>query len=120
MTDFGNASGRARKAPDPRSSAASLIAAAVAVGRMPGEPATVIDPEVRPSLFARLFGGPTRAALANPRLEVVRAISASLARGATDVRADLLAAAQKVGLTADELRQTFPELTVLRRPVTGR
>jgi hypothetical protein len=92
-----------------------LLAAAVIVGRMPGEPPTVLTPRIRPSLLDWLIGTPVRTPLADPALEVVRAISASLASGATTIRRDLLAAAYRAGLTAKDLRSASPGIG-LERP----
>lgn len=95
-----------------RQTAFDLIAAAAAVGKLPGEPAFVLVPPARPSIFRRLFGDQTHSPLADPRLEVVRAISASLSRGVAQVRGDLLAAAYRVGLTPDELGRAFPGVAI--------
>lgn len=91
---------------------ASLIAAAVAAGRLPGEPATVLVPPIRRSLLRRIFGGQEHSPLADPRLEVVRAISASLSRGVAQIQGDLLAAAFRTGLTRDELARAFPGVAI--------
>lgn len=88
--------------------AASPVAAAVALGRMPGEPANILKPGRPRSLIARLFGAKAYNPLANPRLEVVRAISASLTRGAMRIDAELVAAARRAGWTTEDLGKTFP------------
>ena len=87
---------------------ATLIAAAVATGRMPGEPSTVLQPQARRPILARLFGSQVKGPLADPRLEVLRAISASLSNGEAQIRRDLVAAAYRVGWTPDDLGATFP------------
>ena len=87
---------------------ASLVAAAMAIGRLPGEPASVLPPPGRRRLLARLLGIRPRSALADPRLEVIRAISAALASGATPVRGELVAAAFNAGWSLDELRRALP------------
>ncbi len=89
-------------------STASLVAMAVAIGRLRGEPATVLQPGTRQSIFARLLGSRTNAPLADPRLEVIRAISAFLTHGGAHIRSDLTAAAYRVGWTPDDLDRTFP------------
>lgn len=86
----------------------SLIAAAIAIGRMPGEPAAVLYAKQRLRLLADLVGSKAHASLADPRLEVIRAISASLTRGIGVIRADLVAAAANVGWTRDDLSLMFP------------
>lgn len=86
---------------------ASLIAAALAIGRMPGEPARVLGP---PAPFARIFGTRRPGPLADPRLEVLRAISASRAKGIADISAELATAARRAGWTLDALRHIFPGL----------
>jgi hypothetical protein len=86
-----------------------LVAVAVAAGRMPNEPATILDPAARPTFIARLFGFRRYRPLADPRLEVLRAISASLTRGVARISEDLLEAAHRVGWTDDDLRRVFPE-----------
>jgi hypothetical protein len=88
--------------------APALIAAAVAIGRLPGEPAIIIDPIVRPGIVSHLFGLRTRRPLSDPRLEILRAISASLARGVARIGADLVAAAHRRGWSDDDLRRAFP------------
>jgi hypothetical protein len=90
----------------------SLIIAAVAAGRLPGEPAIVLTSRGRRPLLARLFGSRVRSPLADPRLEVVRAISASLSTGMGIIRADLLAAADHVGLNRDDLCRAFPGIAI--------
>ena len=91
---------------------AILIAAAVAAGRLPGEPAMILPKPTGPSLLAWLIGARRRGPLADPRLEVLRAISASLANGVAQIAGELLAAAHRVGWTADDLRRTFPGVVV--------
>jgi hypothetical protein len=86
----------------------SLVAAAVETGRLPGEPPVILPPLTRPSLLTRMIGTRRRGPLADPRLEVLRAISASLAKGVAQIGDDLLAAAHRVGWTSDDLRRTFP------------
>lgn len=90
----------------------TLVAAAVEVGRMPGEPPVILKPALRPSLLARLVGIRPHGPLADPRLEVLRAISASLNRGVVRIGGDLLAAAYEVGWTADDLRHLFPGIAL--------
>ena len=94
-----------------RNPSMTLAAAAVAAGRMPGEPATVLAPRP-PTLLARLLGFRPRSPLADPRLEVLRAISATLARGVAQIGADFVVAAQRVGWTVDDLRRTFPGVPI--------
>jgi hypothetical protein len=79
---------------------------------MPGEPATVIHVRQRTRFFAYLFGQKTHGPLADPRLEVIRAISASLTRGIGSIGADLIAAAAKVGWTRDDLSVMFPAVSL--------
>lgn len=93
-------------------SSQSLVAAAVAIGRLPGEPAEILASVAQPNLLAILFGTRRRGPLADPRLEVLRAISASLSRGAAAIRRDLVVAASQVGWTTDDLRRTFPDVAV--------
>jgi hypothetical protein len=50
--------------------------------------------------------------LADPRLEVLRAISASLSRGMAQIGDDLLAAAYRAGWTSHDLRRAFPDIVV--------
>lgn len=88
----------------------SVLVAAVAVGRLPGEPPTILEHRDKRSVLASLFGRTTRTPLSDPALEVVRAISASLANGAATVRGDLLSAAFRAGLTSGHLRTAFPLL----------
>jgi hypothetical protein len=88
----------------------SVLVAAVAVGRLPGEPPTILEPRDKQSLLASLIGRTTRTPLSDPALEVVRAISASLANGAATIRGDLLTAAFRAGLTSGHLRTAFPWL----------
>jgi hypothetical protein len=85
-----------------------LVAAAIAIGRMPGEPATILRANPRPHLLAYLLGVKTHGPLADPRLEVIRAISASLSRGINTIRADLVTAAANVGWSRDDLSLLFP------------
>jgi hypothetical protein len=87
-----------------------ILVAAVAVGRLPGEPPTILEPRGKPSVLASLFRRTTRTPLSDPALEVVRAISASLANGAATIRGDLLSAAFRAGLTSGHLRTAFPWL----------
>jgi hypothetical protein len=96
--------------------AVPLLAAAAAVGRLPGEPPVIIAPRAKPWLLGFLIGSPVRRPLSDPALEVVRAISASLANGAAAVNGDLLAAAYQAGLTPRHLRATFPNLRLDERP----
>ena len=98
----------------PGDRAAHLLSAAVSVGRLPGEPATILPPRTRPSLMALLVGAPVHTPLADPALEVVRAISASLARGAATIRRDLLLAAHRAGLTPNDLGFAFPGIGMER------
>lgn len=86
----------------------TILAAAVAAGRLPGEPAKVLRPSARRSALTWVLGRPVHSPLADPRLEVVRAISASLARGLGHIRADLAAAAEGAGLTSEEIGLAFP------------
>lgn len=88
-----------------------LVAAAIAVGRMPGEPADVLHARQRPRFLAYLFGSKAHGPLADPRLEVIRAISASLSHGIGSMRADLVAAAVRVGWTQDDLSLMFPAVS---------
>lgn len=94
--------------------AASLIEAAVAIGRMPGE-APLVLPSSRTwkpwELLARVRR-PTP--LADPRLEVLRAISASLARGVAEISVELVVAASRAGWTLDDLNRTFPGVSMTR------
>jgi hypothetical protein len=72
-------------------------------------PVTVAPPDALvASLFAHIFGTRVRGPLADPRLEVLRAISASLAKGVVSIGGDLLDAARRAGWTADDLLSTFP------------
>lgn len=87
---------------------ASLVAAAVATGRLPGEPASVLQPGARRSILARLFSSHVKCPLADPRLEVLRAISASLSNGEAHISRDHAAAAYRVGWTPDDLGNVFP------------
>jgi hypothetical protein len=91
---------------------ASLVAAAVAIGRLRGEPDTVLQPGRRQSILGRLFGSRTRVPLADPRLEVIRAISAFLTNGGAHIRCDLTVAAWRVGWTPDDLGRTFPGVRI--------
>lgn len=93
---------------------ASLVAAAIAIGRLRGEPGTVLRQETRPSILSRLLGSRVKGPLADPRLEVIRAISASLAHDSAHIRGDLAAAAYRVGWTPDDLGRTFPGVRVDR------
>jgi hypothetical protein len=88
--------------------APSLIIAAVAVGRMSGEPAMVLHPLPRLSLLRRIFGIRRSNPLSDPRLEVLRAISASLAKGVAQIGEEFVAAAHRVGWTNDDLGRAFP------------
>lgn len=90
----------------------SLVAAAIAIGRMPGEPAVVLRAGQRPLLLALLFGRRRHGPLADPRLEVIRAISAALSRGVDTVRADLITDAAKAGWSRNDLVSMFPTLPV--------
>jgi hypothetical protein len=90
----------------------AMLLAAAAAGRAPGEAAVILPPQRRRTLLARLVGMRMRSPLADPRLEVVRAISASLRKGAAHIRADLIAAADHVGLTPLDLSRTFPGVAV--------
>lgn len=85
----------------------ALVVAAVAVGRMPGEPARILAPGAPLPLLARLIGARPHLPLADPRLEVLRAISASLAMGAATIGDELLAAALRVDWTKGDLRRAF-------------
>lgn len=87
---------------------AALIAAAVAVGRMPGEPDRIIEPAPPRGWFDELLRGRRPSPLADPRLEVLRAISASLARRPSEFPADLVAAADRSGWTLHDLWRFFP------------
>lgn len=91
---------------------ASLVAMAIAIGRLRGEPGTVLQPGRRRSIFARLLGSRAKAPLADPRLEVIRAISAFLTNGGAHIRSDLTAAAYRVGWTPDDLGTTFPGVCI--------
>jgi hypothetical protein len=100
-------------APSPRSDPSpALVAAAIAVGRLPGEPAAILEVRTRPQLLSSLFGLRTRRPLSDPRLEILRAISASLTRGVARIGADLVAAAHRTGWTDDDLRRTFPGIAL--------
>ena len=88
--------------------APSLITAAVAVGRMPGEPATILAAAPAPTLLTRIFGFRRPAPLSDPRLEVLRAISASLTKGVAQIGEDLVAAAHRAGWNNDDLHRAFP------------
>ncbi|MBB5712947.1 hypothetical protein [Sphingomonas xinjiangensis] len=90
----------------------SLVAAAIEIGRMPGEPAAVLPARQRPLLLGYLFGRKTHRPLADPRLEVIRAISASLTRGIDTIRADLITAAAKVGWSRNDLSLMFPAVSL--------
>ena len=90
----------------------SLVAAAIAIGRMPGEPAVVLRAGQRPRLLALLFGRKKHGPLADPRLEVIRAISAALSRGGDTIRADLITDAAKAGWSRNDLVSMFPTLSV--------
>ena len=89
----------------------SLVAAAIAIGRLPGEPAVVLAARRRPDLLSFIFGRRARVPLADPRLEVIRAISASLSRGFDTIRADLIADAAKAGWSRSDLSMLFPALS---------
>jgi hypothetical protein len=84
-----------------------LVTAAIAIGRMPGEPAVVLRGVQRPHLLTYIFGKKIHAPLADPRLEVIRAISASLSRGIGTIRSDLITAAAKVGWSSEDLSCMF-------------
>lgn len=86
----------------------SLVATAIGIGRMAGEPASVLSAERRTRRLAWLFGRTKRSPLADPRLEVIRAISAWLARGNGAIRSDLVAAAAHAGWSRNDLRSIFP------------
>jgi hypothetical protein len=90
----------------------SLVAAAIAIGRMPGEPAVVLTARQRPHLLSIIFGRRAWVPLADPRLEVIRAISASLSRGIDAIRADLIADAVKAGWSRSDLSVLFPALSL--------
>lgn len=90
----------------------ALIAAAVAAGRLPGEPPVILRPSTQPSWLMRVVGTRRRGPLADPRLEVLRAISASLSRGMAQIGDDLLAAAYRAGWTFHDLRRAFPDVPV--------
>lgn len=90
----------------------ALVATAVALGRIPGEPAHVLKVQRQPGLLARLFHKQAHSPLADPRLEVMRAISASLSRGMAQIGEELVAAAHRAGWSSDDLRQTFPGVPV--------
>lgn len=94
--------------------AASLIEAAVAVGRMPGEAPLVLTATGKRTLWALLFRTRRPTPLADPRLEVLRAISASLARGVAEISVELAAAAGRAGCTPDDLNRTFPGVPMMR------
>ncbi|PCD04308.1 hypothetical protein COC42_08505 [Sphingomonas spermidinifaciens] len=98
----------------PRPLIAAAIAIAIAIGRMPGEPPKILPAMQRVSLIAWLAGTRSRRPLADPQLEVVRAISASLARGASAIRHDLLTAVLLAGWTIEDLRLAFPDVPVSR------
>jgi hypothetical protein len=68
-----------------RAMGSARIAAAVAAGRMPGEPAIILHPRLRPSPLARLVGMRQHRPLADPRLEILRAISAALTQGRAQI-----------------------------------
>ena len=89
-----------------------LVAAAIAIGRMPGEPAAIVDSRQHPAPLTFLFGRKTRGPLADPRLEVIRAISASVTRGIGTIRADLIVAAANAGWTLDDLSLLFPAVSL--------
>lgn len=84
-----------------------LVAAAIAIGRMPGEPPAILP--VRHGWLAWMIGVRGRLPLADPRLEVLRAISASLARGERAIRTELLVAAEQAGWSRADLRRAFPD-----------
>lgn len=86
----------------------SLVATAIGIGRMAGEPASVLHTGRGTRLLAWLSGRRNHGPLADPRLEVVRAISAWLACGNNAIRGDLVAAAMSVGWSRDDLYSFFP------------
>lgn len=98
------------------SSLGSLVSTAMAIGRMPGEPAAVLRAGQRPRLLTRIFGRKIHGPLADPRLEVIRAISASLSRGIGTIRADLITAAAKVGWSREDLSCMFPAILLRATP----
>lgn len=103
-------------APGQGANARSLVAAAIAIGRMPGEPAAVLPVRQRPHLASVIFGRKIRSPLADPRLEVIRAISAWLASGFDTIRADLVAEAAEVGWSPGDLSILFPGLSRRAEP----
>lgn len=86
----------------------TLIAAAVAVGQLPGEPARVIEASRSRGWLHDLFRLRLPTPLADPRLEVLRAISASLVKRPNEIPAHLLSAAIRVGWSIPDLRRLFP------------
>ncbi|KTF68290.1 hypothetical protein ATB93_14925 [Sphingomonas sp. WG] len=68
----------------------------------------MLRPTTRRTLRALILGAKAHCPLADPRLEVLRAISASLARGAGAIGRELMAAAQDVGWSIGDLGKAFP------------
>lgn len=86
----------------------SLVTTAIEIGRLAGEPAAILHEGRSTRLLAWLFGRRDHGPLADSRLEVVRAISAWLARGNGAIRGDLVAAAMSAGWSQDDLSSFFP------------
>lgn len=85
-----------------------LDAVAVNLGRLPKEPDRVIKARPRHDFIDWISGRQRPRPLADGRLEVLRAISASLQRRPGIIREDLYRTACEAGVTADELRLIFP------------
>lgn len=96
--------------PLPATDSHPLVAAAIAIGRMPGEPPRIL-PAPR-GWLAWIIGSRVRRPLADPALEVARAISASLARGEAMIRRELMVAAEGAGWSRVDLRRAFPGASI--------
>jgi hypothetical protein len=91
---------------------ARLIQAAIKAGRMRGEPAVILKPRASRSFLTRMLGARVPGPLADPRLEVLRAISAALAGGIAQIGGELAVAAKQVGWTPEDLRRIFPGVVI--------
>lgn len=90
----------------------NLIAAAVAVGQMPGEPARLLEATRSRGWLHDLFRLRRPTPLADPRLEVLRAISASLVKRPSEIPANLVCAANQAGWSISDLRRLFPAASI--------
>lgn len=87
-----------------------LAATAIAIGRLPGEPPAILPH--RRGWLSRIAGLRVRRPLADPRLEILRAISASLTRGDAAGRRVLVAAAMQAGWSRGDLCRVFPDTPI--------